>query len=699
MNIVSYVDNFSKDFSIAKRVFGGFAVVLALLIVLGSVSGTNLVSGKSSFDRYREIARQANQAARIQANMLSTRIATKDFLIKASDTSIETARSRAQRTFDMNEELKAMVSDPDQIAIVEQTHRELTLYLKTFDQVISIERGKNAMVADDLDRLGPQMASQLSALAEQAAAAQDMAHVRATNALLHQITMLRFHANKYLVASDEAAFAHALEMSKAAEQGFANLSKGGALPAGFADVARAHKQYEDTLVRIKAAIEKRNALVHETMDVIGPKVSDDLEAMKLAIKQEQDTIGPATADSLSMAVMITLIVATASILVGCGAAYVIGAGISRPVTGLTSDLQALAEGNLNRDINGVNRKDEIGRMAGGLEVFKQKLLENRRLEALDKQRQEEERERQRQAEEARIAAEKQAEANRAAEREREARKDALIKSFGEAVSGVLSTLALAGKELKETATAMSATAEETGRQSATVAAAANQTSANVQAVATSAEELTASIQEISRQVSKSSSMAQSAVQEGRTADEGMAALSDTAARVGNVVQLINDIAEQTNLLALNATIEAARAGDAGRGFAVVATEVKALAQQTAKATEEISSQIEEIQSQTERAVQSIGGINRTITTMNEISSMIAAAVEEQGAATGEIAQTVQQTAAGTDAVTQNINGVSEAAQMTGAASSQVLSAADRLNEQSEQMRVAVSSFLNEIRSF
>ena len=271
-------------------------------------------------------------------------------------------------------------------------------------------------------------------------------------------------------------------------------------------------------------------------------------------------------------------------------------------------------------------------------------------------------------------------------------------NFESNVKTVVESVASASTEMEMSARTLSATAEEASSQSTAVAAASEEASTNVQTVAAAAEQLAQSVEEVGRQVQQSSTIASNAVSEAQKTNEEVEGLATAAEKIGEVVGLINDIASQTNLLALNATIEAARAGDAGKGFAVVATEVKSLADQTATATEDISSQISAIQNATENAVKAIKGISGTIGELSEISSAIASAVEEQSAATREIAQSVEQAAAGTADVSQNITGVTSGAQQTGDASAQVLDAASELSKQAETLRSQVDGFLVEVRS-
>ena len=348
--------------------------------------------------------------------------------------------------------------------------------------------------------------------------------------------------------------------------------------------------------------------------------------------------------------------------------------ISRPIEVMTSSMKKLAEGDAEVAIPNTTRRDEIGAMAGAVQVFKDNLIHTRRLEA------------------------ETALARAAAEEQRKAGMRQMADAFEHAVGGIVGQVSSSATELQATAQTMTATATETASQSTTVAVAAEEASANVQTVAAAAEELGSSVQEIGRQVSGSSHLAQTAVGEADQTMHLVQALSQASARIGDMVGLISSIAGQTNLLALNATIEAARAGEAGRGFAVVAAEVKSLAAQTARATEEIGTQIGQIQSVTGEAVAAIGSITMRIREINGVSSSIAAAVEEQGAATQEIVRNVAQASIGTSEVTSNITGVAQASEETGAAASQVLSAASELSRQSEHPRDEVARFLNTVRA-
>jgi len=348
--------------------------------------------------------------------------------------------------------------------------------------------------------------------------------------------------------------------------------------------------------------------------------------------------------------------------------------ITRPVQQMTREMTVLATGDTSTEISGIGRLDEIGRMAGAVQVFKTNMIEVERLKV------------------------EQLEADRRGAEQRKSEMIKMANDFETAVGEIVETVSSAATELEASAGTLSTTALHAQERSAIVASASEEASANVQSVASATEEMASSISEISRQVQQSAKMASDAVDQARKTNDRVGELSKAAARIGDVVELINTIAGQTNLLALNATIEAARAGEAGRGFAVVASEVKALAEQTAKATGEIGQQITGIQAATQESVSAIKEISSTIEQLSEIASTIAAAVEEQGAATQEISRNVQQASHGTKEVSSNIVDVQRGATETGTASNQVLSAARMLSGDSNRLRGQVGKFLNNVRA-
>lgn len=348
-------------------------------------------------------------------------------------------------------------------------------------------------------------------------------------------------------------------------------------------------------------------------------------------------------------------------------------GIIRPLLGIRQSMTQLAAGNLETDIPGEDRKDEVGDMARAVAVFKQN--------ALDKQRLDEEASKEQRAKEA-----------------RQKKVDALLSQFNSSAAGVVASVSSASTELSQTAEQMSGVAQRTSDQSMEVAAASNQTSQNVQSVAGAAEEMAATVREIAAQVAKSTQVAQEAMQKVNSADASSRELVKASQSIGAITVLIEDIAGQINLLALNATIESARAGEAGKGFAVVASEVKNLATQATKATEQIREQLSSLQTMSEDVAGELVSVKSAVDKVNEFSATIAAAVEEQSAATNEIVNNMQTAAFGVDQINRNVGEIKESADNTSESTRQVLDAAKLLSQQSEMLDMEVRSFLGNIQA-
>ena len=409
-----------------------------------------------------------------------------------------------------------------------------------------------------------------------------------------------------------------------------------------------------------------------------PVANQILELMRTAVDVAEKGAGEAKAQAaaeLGQANRLSFVMAIIMMLSLIGSVIFTFVGVSRPLTRLSGALGKMAGGELNIEIPGANRGDEVGDVAKTVVVIRENAEQRARDEADAKANQ-----------------------DKRAEGQRKADMIKLADTFETAVGEIVETVSLAATKLEASASTLSSTAERAQDLTTTVAAASGEASTNVQSVAAATEEMASSVTEISRQVQQSARMATDAVGQARITNARVSELSKAASRIGDVVELINTIAGQTNLLALNATIEAARAGEAGRGFAVVASEVKALAEQTAKATGEIGQQVAGIQTATAESVGAIQNISSTIEKLSEISSTIAAAVEEQGAATQEISRNVQQASHGTQRVSANITDVQRGASETGTACSQVLSAARSLSGDSNRLKLEVGKFLDSVRA-
>jgi hypothetical protein len=456
------------------------------------------------------------------------------------------------------------------------------------------------------------------------------------------------------------------------------------------------------------------------------KIAEQLDSelssdVSTAETQSMVTVGKLE-ETIATSKQMQAILSIASVVIALLVTYVVVyRGVVRPLAGLTGAMGGLAGKDWSVTVPSTERRDEIGRMARAVEVFKTSGLENEQLQReaeqarqremerqreqaeADRQAQEESRRRDEQARAAEEANRRQAEEERRtlaeeAEKRRKEQLRSMADAFESSVKTVVDTLTKSAGEMHATARALTGSAERTNTQAKAAAGACEQASSNVHGAATATEELAASIQEISRQVAHSSGMAREASDQAGRTNTTVQGLSEAAEKIGQVVGLINAIAGQTNLLALNATIEAARAGEAGKGFAVVASEVKSLATQTAKATEDITRQIAGIQTTTGGAVKEIKAIAGTIAEINSIAAGVASAVEEQSAATKEISRNVQDASASSQELDQNIAGVSSAVAETGSAAVQMEQAAEALTRIADQLREEVDAFIHTVRA-
>jgi len=429
----------------------------------------------------------------------------------------------------------------------------------------------------------------------------------------------------------------------------------------------------DEMRKIGADGAKYPMTAPQYVDESTPQIGTLLEVMQAA-GVASEAHATATIDRAFWELMIAAALLTAGLAIAIGSMLTVIVRVTRPLTTLSIVVQRLADNDTAVEIPEMRRNDELGSMAGALAIFKKNIIDASRLRG------------------------EQADHEQRQSQQRKTDMVKLADDFESAVGAIVETVSASSSELEASAGTLTSTAVRSQELTTMVAAASEEASTNVQSVASATEEMTSSINEISRQVQASARMAGEAVDQARRTNDRVGELSKAAARIGDVVELINTIAGQTNLLALNATIEAARAGEAGRGFAVVASEVKALAEQTAKATGEIGQQITGIQAATQESVNAIKEISGTIEKLSEISSTIAAAVEEQGAATQEISRNVQQAAQGTQQVSSNITDVQRGASEAGSASSQVLLAAQSLSGDSKRLKLEVGKFLNSVRA-
>ncbi len=661
---------------VRTKIIAGFSAVLIVLAVTGGMElqALNSIGAKNAYVVQRTAVTEI--AASIGLHFAAIRHLSKEFFYTRDPALVPGVEAALGETQIGVDRALAGIQNPEWLAKMREIATMLAAYTKNFAELKAMSLEVAALKRDVFDVVGTQAHHDLDELA--------VAAGRAGNSDVQLLALkgmgflldVRLNANQFLLNRDEAQgkrVAGKFETLSAMFKAMEPLVRGGDLkpPADRATALMA--KYEDAYRRVLPLMVKIEALVTHDMHAEADRIEHNLEDIRHGAAQDQQVAEQDIHATIDTSQTIGMTLVGAGLLLGIAFAWFIGSAIARPILGMTGAMRKLADGDTGAEIPGVGRKDEIGAMAGTLQVFKDNRI------AAD-----------------RLAAEQAAEQK--AKEQRAARLEALTGGFEKTAGELVGMVSSAATELQATAHAMTTTARQTTQQATTVAAAAEEASVNVQTVASAAEELASSIGEISRQVAQSAKIAGRAVEDAKRTDTVVRALAEGAQKIGEVVGLISNIAGQTNLLALNATIEAARAGDAGKGFAVVASEVKSLATQTAKATDDIARQIAQIQVATKEAVESIQSIGATIGEVSEIAAAIAAAVEEQGSATQEIARNVQQAAIGTTEVTSTIGGVSEGASTTGAAATQVLGAAAELSRQSERLSGEVGRFIAGVKA-
>ena len=665
---------FLNDIPIKTKTFGGFGIVLSLLILIGGGAVWTLNSASDTFQRYRELARQSNAMASVGEDMMQTRIAVKDFLIRGDEESVSRVQTSQGNAVEAAAAAKEVIYLPERQEILLQIATGLTEYREVFDRLVVMRNRRNALVDDQLNVLGPDMRKKLTEVMDSAYADGDVDVAFYAGSSQEHLMLARFYVQKFLIDNQEPDYQRTLtefsQMNEALNRLLGELQS----PARRRLVSAAMEEiqsYREAYAEVHELILERNVLIAERLDVIGPQVMLAVAELTELARAEQDRLGPEATAAVQNAVVTLLGAVVVALLLGAAAAWLIGTGIARPIAAITAAMRSLADGDKTVEIPAVGQKDEVGEMAEALQSFRLSMIEAERLAAEQDQRTE--------------ATRKELMAQMATD-------------LDAAVAGILQGVSGAAEEMNATAQSMSSIAEQTKLQATSASSASNEASANVQTVASASEELSGSIREISRQVEQSESISKKAVEQANETQGTVRQLASAAERIGEVVSLISDIAEQTNLLALNATIEAARAGEAGKGFAVVASEVKNLATQTAKATEEIGQQIAEVQSATGGAVEAIEVIAKTVEEISTIAGTIAIAVDEQTSATGEIARNVQEAATGTSEVTQTLSSVNDGADETSRAAGEVLSAVGELSQQTNNLRSEVDSFVQRLKS-
>ncbi len=663
------------DWPITRKTLAGFAAVLLLLAIVGGLASWSADFGRQKFQLFATEARQVADLGLLEAGIKDVQARARRYFLFSEEADLQAAR----RSFDdvilrIEQSIDSAV-DANRAELLTRKRASLLDAKGAFDAAVG-ESQRLAELTASVREMGTRARELLSAVMRGARADGDDASAADAGLVQEHLLLARAYLGRFLQDRDEAnaerVAAEMAEMTVAMRDLIDNLEDAERRQQT-QEIARLGETWTLAFADLKAATAARARIFNEEILATFDNVERTAQTLRAEFTRELEAGRATLTSTFDATFWIVLVVTGVAILLGLAIALLLGRMIGGPVTAMTAAMQRIAGGERNVEIPAVGRRDEIGRMASTLETFSAAMGESERLMA-------------EQAEEA---------SRRAARGEEIARQAA---AFQSEIDEVLSSLTSASTELEATAQSMSTAVEQTTGQTTAVASASDEAQANVQTVSAAAEELSNSIKEVTGQTAQTSERAAQAAHEAEGARDTVDGLRRRAERVGQVVELITEIAGKTNLLALNATIEAARAGEAGKGFAVVASEVKALATQTAKATEEIAGQIRDMQAAVDTTVPQFQAVADAIANLREIATGVASASEQQAAATDEIARNAQEAAKGTTEVARNIQGLSEATQANAAGASQVLTTAQSVSAKAETLQVSVGLFLERMRA-
>jgi methyl-accepting chemotaxis protein len=653
----------------------GFAVVLAISAASMGIAYFGFERVLAGVTGYRNSVSEADLARNIDRELISYRALARYYVVTGKEDDATAALAAEASLKDaINQSMKG-TTNPPRLDQITRLAREFGFFTKIFADILKVKRDSALVTQNQLARGANMLRYKLDDLPSNADDAELQTVQFGAKKVADQFQAAAALANTFVINSDQTVATSALARLRFVENSLHAVSSNNEkIVQGLKEAAGLLEDYRQALTKLVENAKSIDELVTE-MNESAAAIVKGAGAMKADLLADQQRLEAESDATIGETERLILMLAAGGFLLGGTLALVLGKGISRPMIEMCRAMRELAGGNFDVVLPGLGRKDELGEMAGAVEEFKVQAVAKAERDAAAHEAQ-----------------------NRASSAARRTELIRFADEFEAAVGAIVSNVSASAVQLEQAAGTLTRTAETTQSLSSQVAGASEEASSNMRSVATATEELSTSVDEIGRRVRDSNRIAEAAVLQAQQTDGRIGKLSRAAQQIGDVVKLITAIAEQTNLLALNATIEAARAGDAGRGFAVVAAEVKSLASQTAKATDEISSHIAGMQSATQESVAAIKEIGGTIGQISAIASEIASAVEQQSAATQEIARNVQNVAQGTHQATGNIMQVNRGATETGSASEEVLHSAKTLSNESTRLREELDRFMANIRA-
>jgi methyl-accepting chemotaxis protein len=653
----------------------GFAVTLAISAASMGFAYMGFERVSTGVASYRQSVTEADLARNIDRELISYRSLARYFVLTAREEDGKAAFAAEASLRDAIVQSMKGTANPARLDQITKLEREFRAFTKIFAEIVKVKDESTQIAQNRLTRSATSLRYKLDDLPSNADDSELQAIQFGAKKVAEQFQAVTALANTFVVNSDKAVAASAVARLKFVENSMrAVSSKDEKIVQGLKEASALLEEYQQALSKL---IENSKEIDELTIEMTESAAAIDKgsAAMKSDLLADQKRLEAESHATVGETEQLILMLAAGGLLLGVIWAFLLGKGISRPMTAMCNAMRELAGGNFEVVLPGLGRKDELGEMAGAVEEFKVQAIARAERDAATQEAQ-----------------------NKAASVARRTELIRFADEFESAVGAIVSNVSASAVQLEAAAGTLTRTAETTQSLSSQVAGASEEASSNMQSVATATEELSASVDEIGRRVKESSQIADAAVRQAEQTDGRIGKLSRAAQQIGDVVKLITAIAEQTNLLALNATIEAARAGDAGRGFAVVASEVKSLASQTAKATDEISNHISGMQDATQESVAAIKEIGGTIGKISDIASSIASAVEQQSSATQEIARSVQNVAQGTQEAAASVIQVNRGATETGSASEEVLNSARTLSSESTRLREELDRFMANIRA-